>query len=122
MSKITLGMVAVAAAVSITPAADAHPRLAAAGPARGSVVTTSTKALRIQFNEGIVPGFSGVEITNVVGKKQPIGEASLNPKDKKQLIVPLNASLVPGKYSVVWHAVGGDTHRVQGRYSFEVKS
>ena len=29
--------------------------------------------------------------------------------------------LAPGKYTVAWHAVGDDTHKVDGKYSFEVK-
>ena len=116
-----IGMLAVAVAFSLASAADAHPQLKSAGPAPGSVVKTAPKALRIQFNEGIVLGFSGVEVTNAAGQKQPVGEASLNPADKNQLIVPLTAELAPGKYTVAWHAVGDDTHKVDGKYSFEVK-
>jgi methionine-rich copper-binding protein CopC len=121
MTKITVAIVAALAALAIASAADAHPQLKAAGPAPGSVVTASPKALRIQFNEGIVLGFSGLEITNASGQKQPVGEASLSPTDKKELIVPLSAQLAPGKYTVAWHAVGDDTHKVDGKYSFEVK-
>ena len=116
-----IGMLAIAAAFSLASAANAHPQLKSAGPAPGSVVKASPKALRIQFNEGIVLGFSGIEVTNAAGQKQPVGEASLSPTDKNQLIVPLSAELVPGKYTVAWHAVGDDTHKVDGKYSFEVK-
>src|ERR1700687_3922220 len=114
-----IGMLAVA--VLFFFASAAHPQLKSAGPAPGSVVKASPKALRIQFNEGIVLGFSGIEVTNAAGQKQPVGEASLNPTDKNQLIVPLTAELAPGKYTVAWHAVGDDTHKVDGKYSFEVK-
>jgi methionine-rich copper-binding protein CopC len=41
--------------------------------------------------------------------------------DKKQLVVPLPTQLTDGIYKVTWHAVGDDTHRVQGSYSFTVK-
>ena len=116
-----IGMLAFAVAFSLASTADAHPQLKSAGPAPGSVVKASPKALRIQFNEGIVLGFSGVEVTDATGKKQPVGEASLNPADKNQLIVPLTAELAPGKYTVAWHAVGDDTHKVDGKYNFEVK-
>jgi copper resistance protein C len=115
------GAFAMAAALSLAPTSDAHPQLKSAGPAPGSVVKASPKALRIQFNEGIVLGFSGIEVTNAAGQKQPVGDASLNPTDKNQLIVPLTAELAPGKYTVAWHAVGDDTHKVDGKYSFEVK-
>jgi methionine-rich copper-binding protein CopC len=121
MVNVKIGMLAVAVAFSLASAADAHPQLKSAGPAPGSVVKASPKALRIQFNEGIVLGFSGVEVTDAAGKKQPVGEASLSATDKNQLIVPLTAELAPGKYTVAWHAVGDDTHKVDGKYSFEVK-
>ena len=71
-----------AAAFCLASGADAHPQLKAAGPAPGSVVKDSPKALRIQFNEGIVLGFSGIEVTNAAGQKQPVGEASLSPMAK----------------------------------------
>jgi methionine-rich copper-binding protein CopC len=116
-----VGMLAVAVAFSVASAAVAHPQLKSAGPAPGSVVKTSPKALRIQFNEGIVLGFSGIEVTNAAGQKQPVGEPSLSATDKNQLIVPLTTELAPGKYTVAWHAVGDDTHKVDGKYSFEVK-
>jgi methionine-rich copper-binding protein CopC len=49
------------------------------------------------------------------------GPAASDPKDRKQLIVPVKAALAPGRYTVEWHAVSEDTHRVKGSYSFEVK-
>jgi methionine-rich copper-binding protein CopC len=121
MSSIRIGMLAIAATVGMVSLAQAHAVLKSAGPAPGSVVNTAPKALRIQFNEAIELGFSGVEVTNAKGEKQPTGAASTNPTDKAQLIVPLTGELAPGKYTVVWHAVGDDTHRTEGRYNFEVK-
>lgn len=118
--KISTLVLAALAATAVS-AADAHPRLMAAGPAPGSTVKESPKAIRIQFSEAVEIAFTGVEITNESGAKQQIGDASLNPKDKKQLIVPVTAPLAPGKYTVTWHAVGDDTHHVDGRYNFEVK-
>ena len=116
-----VSLLAAAAAMSWVSSADAHATLKAAGPAPGSVVKTSPKALRVQFSEAIELKFSGIEITNEKGEKQTLGTASINPQDKAQLIVPLTADLAPGKYTVAWHAVGDDTHRVEGKYNFEVK-
>lgn len=120
MNKSMIGVI-LAAAVAATPVANAHPQLKAAGPAPGSTVKASPKALRIQFSEGIELPLSGVEVTNEKGEKQSTGQASLAPSDKAQLIVPLTGTLTPGKYTVTWHAVGDDTHHVEGRYNFEVK-
>jgi methionine-rich copper-binding protein CopC len=121
MTHMKTGILAIAAAAGMVSLAHAHAQLKAAGPAPGSVVNASPKALRIQFNEAIEIGFSGVEVTNEKGEKQPTGTASNAPNDKAQLIVPLTGELKPGKYTVVWHAVGDDTHRTEGRYNFEVK-
>jgi methionine-rich copper-binding protein CopC len=115
------GILAAVAVLSLATAASAHPQVKSAGPAPGSAVTGSPKALRIQFNEGIELAFSGVEVTNGKGEKQATGTASLAPNDKAQLIVPLTGTLAPGKYTVAWHAVGDDTHKVEGKYNFEVK-
>jgi methionine-rich copper-binding protein CopC len=116
-----LGILTAVAALSLATAANAHPQVKAAGPAPGSVVNSSPKALRIQFNEAIEIGFSGVDVTNEKGEKQPTGAVTTAANDKAQLIVPLTGTLAPGKYTVAWHAVGDDTHRVEGKYNFEVK-
>ena len=109
------------AAFAFVSAADAHPQVTSAGPAPGSVVKTSPKAIRIAFNEAVVAIFSGIELTNAGGQKQDTGTASSSPSDKKQLIVPVNGELAPGKYTVAWHAVGDDTHKVEGKFNFEIK-
>jgi len=119
--SVRIVMAAALAAMFAASAADAHPQVKAAGPAPGSVVNASPKALRIQFNEAIEIGFSGVEVTNEKGEKQATGKATNAPNDKAQLIVPINGELKPGKYTVAWHAVGDDTHHVEGKYNFEVK-
>jgi methionine-rich copper-binding protein CopC len=119
--SLRIGIAAAIAAFFAVSAVDAHPQLKAAGPAPGSVVNASPKALRIQFNEAIEIGFSGIEVTNEKGEKQPTGTATTAANDKAQLIVPITGELKPGKYTVAWHAVGDDTHHVEGKYNFEVK-
>ena len=120
MRTFKIGILA-ALATFIVSYADAHPQVKAAGPAPGSVVKDSPKAVRIQFNEAIVLGFSGIDLTNEKGEKQPVGAATTAANDKAQLIVPVNGTLAPGKYTVAWHAVGDDTHHVEGKFNFEVK-
>jgi len=50
----------------------------------------------------------------------PTGKAALIPGDSRKITVPITAKLAPGAYSITWHAVSTDTHRVSGRYSFKV--
>src|SRR6185437_10491015 len=110
MKIVTTAALAIAAASLLLSAAGAHPRLKAAGPAPGSIVTASPKAIRIQFSEAVELAFSGIELKSAEGKAQPVGTPTLGAKDKAQLIVPVNGELAPGKYTVSWHAVGDDTH------------
>jgi len=121
MKIVTTAVLAIAATGLLLSAADAHPRLKAAGPAPGSVVTASPKAIRIQFSEAVELAFSGIELKNAEGKAQPVGTPTLDAKDKAQLIVPVNGQLTPGKYTVSWHAVGDDTHKQEGSFNFELK-
>ena len=121
MKIVTTGALALAAATLMSLGAGAHAVLKAAGPAPGSVVTASPKAIRIQFNEAVELAFTGIELKNAAGEMQTVGSATLNPKDKAQLIVPVNSELAPGKYTVNWHAVGDDTHKTEGSFNFELK-
>jgi len=121
MKFIKVGLLSIAAAGMFISAASAHAVLKQAVPAPGSVVTTSPKAIRIQFNEAVELAFTGIELKNAAGEMQKVGSAALNPKDKAQLIVPVNGELAPGKYTVSWHAVGDDTHKTEGSFNFELK-
>ena len=96
-----------------------HPVLEASEPGEGATVS-SPKEIRLTFTENLVAKFSGLTIKDESGR--PIGAAgpSLDLNDKRQLIVPISTPLPPGAYDVDWHAVGADTHRVTGHFSFRV--
>jgi copper resistance protein C len=116
----TTAAVALVAAIFYGSVAYAHPQLQSAEPAAGAAVTTSPKQIRITFNENVVPQLSGVEVKDQSGKVIPTGKAATDPANKKLLVVPVNEQLPPGGYTVEWHAVSDDTHRVKGDYSFSV--
>jgi copper resistance protein C len=105
----------------ITTAAQAHAKLTSTNPAASAVVAESPKDLRLIFNEGLIAKFSGIELKTEKGEKIETGTAVTDPIDKKQLIVPLPAALADGVYSIKWHAVSEDTHKLEGTYSFTVK-
>ena len=118
--SIALALTAVMLSASVTTA-DAHPKLIKTDPAADAVTATSPKELRLSFNEELVAKFSGVDLTDQQGKRVEIGATAPDPSDKKQLVVALPKPLTNGVYKVNWHAVGDDTHRVQGSFSFTVK-
>ena len=97
----------------------AHADLKASTPAPGSSVA-EVKEIRLGFNESVNPKFSGADLKDGTGKSIATGPATLDSKNKKELIMPVPGKLEPGNYTVEWHAVAGDSHRVKGQFSFKV--
>jgi len=118
LSICALAPVAVAL---MAASASAHPRLMSTSPAADLVSAESPTEIKLNFSEGVIAKFSGLELKDESGKTIAIGAAVTSPKDKKQLIVPLPTPLAAGRYTVNWHVVSEDTHRVQGQYSFRIK-
>ncbi len=115
------------ATIAIASAAGAHPRLVSALPAANST-TAATNELKLTFSETLVPQFSGMSIlmTDMPGMKMTapmsVGMvASRVTADGKTLVGKLPVPLPAGTYTLGWHAVTADTHRVEGSYSFIVK-
>ena len=112
-------------------AALAHPHLLSSTPASGATVAP-TGTLVLHFSEALEPKFSGVNVsakmTMVANGASMTHEmdvpgvtSAVDPKDKKSLIVTVKAPLKSGVYTVAWHAVSTDTHRLTGTYAFTVK-
>ena len=121
MSKITtIAAITMIAASLLGGAAFAHPELLSAEPAAGSAAAGSPKQIKITFTEAVISQFSGAEVEDQAGKAIATGKATVDPANRKQLVVPVNEPLPPGNYKVEWHAVSDDTHRVKGSYSFSV--
>lgn len=102
-------------------AAFAHADLKSAEPAAGSAATTSPTQIRITFSEAVIAKFSGVELKDQAGKLIATGKAVVDPANKSVLVVPISEQLPAGNYTVEWHAVSEDSHRVKGAYSFSVR-
>ena len=117
---ITIAAVTMIAASLLSSAAVAHPELRSAEPAAGGAAAASPKQIRITITEAVIPQFSGAEVKDQAGKAIATGKATVDPANRKKLVVPVNEPLPPGDYRVEWHAVSDDTHRVKGSYSFSV--
>lgn len=117
MSKISISTFV--AAVFASGAALAHPEFQSAEPPAGKTSAPPIQ-IRILFNESVIPQFSGIELKDQSGKKIATGKATVDPSNKKMMIVPLKDQLAPGDYKVQWYAVSDDTHKVKGSYSFGV--
>ncbi|UGV24647.1 copper resistance protein CopC [Rhodopseudomonas boonkerdii] len=119
MPKTIIAAAAFVAATLATGAALAHPEFQSAEPPAGKT-SAAPKQIRILFNESVIPQFSGIELKDQAGKPVATGKTTVDPANKKLMIVPLKDQLAPGDYKVEWHAVSDDTHKVKGTYSFGV--
>jgi methionine-rich copper-binding protein CopC len=115
-----MATLAVLAMGALSTSAEAHPKLKSVSPAADVSSKVSPKEIKLNFSEGVIAKFSGLELKDEAGKTITTGVPATDPGDRKQLVVPLPSPLSAGRYKVAWHAVSEDTHRVKGEYSFEV--
>jgi methionine-rich copper-binding protein CopC len=119
--RISIGTLAFVAVTLMAAHASAHPTLKSASPAADVPSTSSPAEIKLDFSEGVIAKFSSLELKDERGKIIATGVARADPKDKKRLVVSIPAPLNPGRYTVNWHVVSEDTHRVQGQYSFTIE-
>jgi len=120
LKTTSTAVIASFAACLIATAASAHPTLKSANPPVEGTATAAPTEIRLNFSEAVILKFSSVELRDQSGTKVAIGKVATDAKDEKQLIVPLQAPLKAGAYTVKWTVVTADTHRVNGTYSFKV--
>jgi methionine-rich copper-binding protein CopC len=105
--------------IAVTNQAFAHAHLKSAAPAPGSTLTAAPAELDLTFLEGVNLKFTGVNLTGPGKAPVQTGEATLMGGDTT-FIVPISGTLVPGVYTVAWHALSADGHKAVGRYMFTV--
>jgi copper resistance protein C len=118
--RISISALAWVAFSLLAAPASAHPTLRSASPAADAPSASFPTEIKLDFSEGVIVKFSGLELKDDRGKTIETGVATTDPKDKKRLVVPVLAPLTPGRYTVNWHVVSEDTHRAQGQYSFRI--
>ncbi|WP_442678312.1 copper homeostasis periplasmic binding protein CopC [Sphingomonas sp. ASY06-1R] len=106
-------------------AAYAHPKLVSASPAPNATVAKAAR-VELRFSERLMPKFSGADLmmtghggTSHAPMKVAAGAGVAD--DGRTLVVTPKAPLGAGRYSVAWHVVSTDTHRVAGSFAFAVK-
>jgi methionine-rich copper-binding protein CopC len=113
---IGLAALASVAALLGATAAEAHAKLVSANPAADTTVGTP-KQLVLKFNEKLQPRFSGLDVS-MPGMAAPMKVSVA--KDRMTMIARPKTRLMAGVYTVKWHAVTADTHRMEGAYTFTV--
>ena len=119
LTKTSVALLVVLAVSLLASSVEAHPTLKSATPPAESTAAAPTE-IRLSFSEGVIVKLSSVELKDQTGKKIVTGKLANDPKDQKQLIVPLERPLMVGTYTVTWNVVSVDTHHVNGMYSFKV--
>jgi methionine-rich copper-binding protein CopC len=104
----------IAAALFVAGPAFAHARLTESTPAANASVK-SPGLIRLHFSETLEPAFSGATLSDATGKTIPASAAVGG-----MAVTLIAPTLKPGAYTVEWHGVGHDTHRVSGHFSFKV--
>src|SRR2546429_7150669 len=112
------GTLAVLAISLLATSADAHPKLNSASPAADVSSKVSPTEIKLNFSEGVIAKFSGIELRDETGKTIATGVAATDPKDRTQLVVPLPAPLMAGHYKGTWHSVFQKTPPGKGGDSF----
>jgi len=95
-----------------------HASLLASEPASGAVLTAAPTRIRLLFSEPIESSMSGISITSA-GQATVVSTVSTDPHDVHALLAPV-AALLPGAYTVRWHVLSADGHRVDGTFGFTV--
>ncbi len=116
-----LGALGLAAAFTLAtaPQALAHAYLAKASPEAGSTVKTTPRMLLLTFTEDLNVPFCQVAVTDAMGANDATGKPEAVPGHANEMQVPLNIQM-PGKITVIWHALSVDTHKTQGSFYFTV--
>jgi copper transport protein len=103
--------------LAIPTSAGAHAALETATPASGVVAKAAPNALRLAFNEDVVPRLARVSVVGAHGEDL----AGPPTVDGAVVTVPLRPGRV-GSYTVRWRMVASDDgHSTEGAYSFGVR-
>jgi len=100
----------------VTGEATAHALLDRAEPRVGNTVATAPREVTLWFTQKLEAAFSTVTVTNAAGQRVDTGKPRVS---GNQMSVSLRSGGA-GTYRVTWRVLSVDTHRTEGRFSFEV--
>lgn len=120
MQKTTLSVLAALVVLAIAGPAAAHVRLDRAVPDGRATLAPTLDRIRLFFSDALDIAQSGAALSDAGHHALPVGQPVLAGDDRREMIIPLQGPLASGKYTLAWHAVGPDGHRVEGSYTFAV--
>ncbi|HEX5437766.1 MAG TPA: copper resistance protein CopC, partial [Gemmatimonadaceae bacterium] len=98
----------------------AHAHLLKSTPAAGARLSTPPDAIRLWYSEAPEVALTRIVLLGPSGDTVRIGAITKNPKDAKQLSIPIPVSLAAGQYTLIWHTSAADGHPTHGQFTFTV--
>ena len=120
MTKVYVAAATAAIALLTAVQAQAHAQLVSSTPAEGATVAAPSQVV-LKFSEKLQPKFSGVNLTMPSMNNMAVANKVSVAKDGVTMTVTPARPLTAGAYTVSWHAVTADTHRVEGKLNFTVR-
>jgi methionine-rich copper-binding protein CopC len=108
-------LVALILGSSLALSAHAHTKLAKSTPEPDTTVA-APKTLELTFGGDV--RLTSVTLADAGGREVHLDAVPTAVASRFELAI--HAGLQPGRYTVVWRAVGGDTHIVSGEFAFTV--
>jgi methionine-rich copper-binding protein CopC len=121
MIRHARNVIAAAAALYLgaAAAAFAHAHLVRTTPSNGEAVKAAPAEVTLTFDKKVEPAFSSAVVRDAAGKAIDKAVGHVDAADPAVIRVSL-PPLEPGFYTVEWHAVSTDTHKVNGTFTFRV--
>ncbi len=116
----SLVLAALLAPVLLPRPAAAHAHLTESQPADGAAAA-AVPDLRLVYTEAVDTGRSIIALHGAGGADVPLPPLTADPAEPKAVLLHLAQPLLPGAYTVEWHAVAArNGHRTEGTYAFTV--
>lgn len=109
-----------AAAMAATAPAWAHTQLKSSLPAANQQVQAAPAEVVLQFSDKLQLKLSDLAVRDASGRKVDKGDVRLAGDDPTRLAVTLD-QLPAGAYEVSWSATCVYSHKLSGRFSFNVR-
>lgn len=112
--KKTSGIIALLA-LACSAALHAHTKISATVPADGAEVAAPTE-IRLEFSAPVK--LTAIGVKDASGEGVAVGRI---PSDVARTIsVSIDEALQPGRHTVTWRSISGDSHIVSGDFGFTV--
>jgi methionine-rich copper-binding protein CopC len=98
-----------------------HVRLVRSEPAKDSVIRVAPTEIRLWFSEPLDLAVTRVRLTSTGMVPVPTGSMARADAADAPIVVPIDAPLLDGNYSVNWSSQSKDGHPMRGSFRFSVR-